>query len=222
MALMSQTLPVSDMFSQKISQYLASKYLRFSGQEIWFGKERLVFYFVPHLAEEFSINQKVFGLKYGAACFLAGRTAGRNFVEKHAFPLKKLLTPVVEMSCSMLNTFGFGVFRTLRVREDGFMVVVGESNLAKELKQKNFSEKPVDFALSGVFAGALSCFSTEKFYAVETKCCAQKNVEECVWVAGTEKSIFGHVKEFSPEAVFWVKDFFAQVKWLEKETGGAP
>ncbi|MBI4044852.1 MAG: hypothetical protein HY392_04035 [Candidatus Diapherotrites archaeon] len=210
------------MLAEKIRQYISSRYLRFGEEEIWFGKERVLFYFAPHLAEEFSINRRIFGLKYCAACFLAGRTAGHAFVEKHGVPLKKILTPVVELSCTVLTAFGFGSFRTLKVREEGFMVVAGKSTLAKEIKQKMFSQKPVDFALAGVFAGALSCFSSEKFYAVETKCCAQKNVDECVWVAGTEKSILGHVNEFSPENLMWAKEFLAEVKTLEKEAGGAP
>lgn len=207
------------MLEDKISRYLSARYLRFEDEQIWFGKEQVVFYFVQHLVNEFLMNRQIFGSEYGAVSFLAGREAGHGFVERHGIPLKKLLTPVVEMSCSVLNTFGFGSFRTVKVMEGGFMVVAGKSVLAMNVKQKALSKEPIDFALGGVFAGALGFFSSKPIYSVEVKCCAQKNVNECVWVAGSEKSIIEYVEEFSPKQVGFAKSVLSEIMKVEKKLG---
>jgi len=204
------------MFKQ-LEQYLTTKYMRFDNGQVWFGKERIGFYFMPHLATEFITCKKVFDLKYCAAMFLAGRERGKNFVEKNGVPLKKILTPVVQLSCDVLNTFGFGTFRTLKVDDEkGFMVLSGKSTFADEIK-KNFaiSDIPVDFMLGGLFAGATEYFMKEKRYAVETRCTAQKDVQECVWVIGTEEQIIDYVQKFSPESKEWTTQILKEIKQLE-------
>jgi len=208
------------MFKQ-LEQYLTTKYMRFDEGQVWFGKERIGFYFMPHLATEFLTCKKAFGLKYCAAMFLAGRERGKLFVKKHGVPLKKILTPVVQISCDVLNTFGFGSFRTLKVDDkDGFMVLLGKSTLANEVK-KNFetSPEPVDFMLGGLFAGAAEYFMKDKRYAVETRCAAQKDVQECVWVIGREDQIRRYVTKFSPESKEWTDAILKEIKTLEEKLG---
>lgn len=206
------------MFKQ-IEQYLTTKYMRFDDGQVWFGKERIGFYFMPHLATEFLTLKRTLGLKYCAAQFIAGREKGKSFVTKHGVPLKKILTPVVQISCDVLNTFGFGTFRTLKVDDKtGFMVLAGKSTFGDEIK-RNFelSEIPVDFMLGGLFAGAAEFFMKDRRYAVETRCVAQKDVQECVWVIGTEKQIKEYVEKFSPESKEWANKILEEIKLIESK-----
>ena len=204
---------------KKLEQYLTARYLRFDEDQIWFGKERIVLYFTPHLATEFLVNKDIYGFKYCASMFLAGRQRGIAFVQKHGVPIKKFLTPVVQISCDVLNMFGFGTFRTLKVDEkEGFMVLVGKSTFAEEIK-KNFqgSETPVDFMLGGLFAGALQYYVKKPMYAVETMCVAQREIQECVWVVGTQEQIRQYVEKISPERLDWMNKILEQIKSLENE-----
>ena len=198
----------------KLLQYITSKYLKFDNGQLFFGKDRVVLYFVPQLAHEFLSYKNLFGTDYCVNSFLLGRETGVHFVETHAVPMKKMLTPVVALSCDILGTFGFGKFRTLKVEEkDRFMVVVGNSTIGTEIK-KSFggSLEPVDFSLGGVFAGALQYFSKMLVYAVEIRCCAQKDVSECVWVCGSEEKIESYVKEFSPELLTTTTSMLEKIK----------
>jgi len=204
---------------RKVEQYLAARYMRFDEGQIWFGKDRIVLYFVPQLVTEFITNRDIFGLKYCALTFLTGRKQGNNFVQKHGIPLKKLLTSVVELSCDILNTFGFGTFRTLKVdTKEGFMVLVGKSTFAEDIK-KNFggSETPVDFMLSGLFAGALQYYMKKPIYAVETRCVAQREIQECVWVIGSQEQIKHYVEKISPERLNWTIKILEEIRLLESE-----
>lgn len=204
---------------RKVEQYLAARYMRFDEGQIWFGKDRIVLYFIPQLVTEFITNKEVFGLKYCALMFLTGREQGNNFVQKHGIPLKKLLTSVVELSCEILNTFGFGTFRTLKVdTKEGFMVLVGKSTFAEDIK-RNYrgSEIPVDFMLGGLFAGALQFYTKKPMYAVETLCVAQREIQECVWVVGNQEQIKQYVEKISPERLDWTNKFLEEIKALENE-----
>ena len=204
---------------KKLEQYLSSHYLRFDNDQILFGKDRMVFYVTSHLAREFTYNRNLFGVSYCINMFLAGRDRGLEFVQKHGIPLKKMLTPVVQISCDLLNTFGFGVFRTIKVdSKEGFMVVVGKSAIAQEIKKNfNCSEEPVDFMLGGLFAGAAEYFMKERRYAVETICAAQSEIQECVWVIGTQEQIINYVKNISPERLDWTNKILDEVKSAENK-----
>ncbi len=205
---------------KKIEQYIASRYLRFDEQgQIWFGNDPVGLYFMPQLATEFLTNRKVFGLRYCATTFIAGKETGCSFVEKHAIPLKKIITPVVQLSCEILGNFGFGTFRTIKVDEkEGFMVVVGTSTLGTVIKKRMKPiEEPVDAALTGIFAGAIQFFTKEPIYGVETRCVAQKDILECVWVIGREENIRYYLEQISPESINWMEKWIDEIKKVEKE-----
>lgn len=201
-----------------IKRYVAEKYMQFKDGQIWFGKERIAFYFVPHLVREFSLNYKTHGLKYCANQFIAGRKQGLVFVKEHGVPLMKSLTPVVKISCEVLNVFGFGTFRTIKVEDKkGFMVIAGKSTLGNELKSQKASPVPIDFMLGGLFAGALQHYTKKPMYAVETACTAQKEVQECVWVIGSKTHILSYIKEFSPDKTEWANKILGQIEEVEKD-----
>lgn len=204
-----------------IKRYVAERYMQFKDGQIWFGKERIVFYFVPHLTREFSVNYKNHGLDYCANMFLAGRQQGITFVKQHGVPLMKSLTPVVKISCEVLNTFGFGTFRTIKVEDKkGFMVLAGKSTLGRDLKSNKPSKIPIDFMLGGLFAGALQHYTKKPMYAVETTCVAQKDVQECVWVIGSRKNILHYIQDFSPDKLEWANTILDKVEDVEKELEG--
>lgn len=201
-----------------IKQYVAEKYMQFRDGQILFGKERIVFYFVPHLVREFSINYSTNGLDYCAKMFLAGRKQGHVFVQGHGVPLMKSLTPVVKISCEVLNMFGFGTFRTIKVDEqNGFMVLAGTSTIAIDLKTAKPSDIPIDFMLGGLFAGALQYYTKKPMYSVEIKCVAQKDVQECIWVIGNRKNIIKYVQEFSPDKTKWANAILDKIEDVEKK-----
>ncbi len=201
-----------------IKRYVAEKYMQFKDGQIWFGKERVVFYFVPHLVREISLNQEINGLKYCATMFIAGRKQGHVFVQQHGVPLMKSLTPVVKISCEVLTMFGFGTFRTVKVDDrDGFMVLAGKSTLALDIKSDKPNKEPIDFMLGGLFAGALQYYTKAPMYAVETMCAAQKDVQECIWVMGSRKNILRYIQEFSPDKVDWADKVLDEVEEVEKE-----
>lgn len=201
-----------------IKRYVSERYMQFKDGQIWFGKERIAFYFVPHLTNEFDINYERYSLDYCANIFLAGRKQGKTFVEQHGVPLMKGLTLVVKMSCEILNTFGFGTFRTIKVDDkEGFMVLVGNSTLASDIKLNKPSKIPTDFMLGGLFAGALQHYSKEPMYAVETACVAQKDLQECCWVIGSKSGIMDYVKKFSPDKVAWSDKIIGRITEAEKE-----
>lgn len=204
---------------RKVEQYLAARYMRFDDGQIWFGKDRIALYFIPQLVKEFTINKQVFGLKYCALSFLSGREQGADFVQKHGIPLKKLLTSVVELSCDILNTFGFGTFKTLKVdTKEGFMVLVGKSTFAQEIKTNHHgSDIPVDFMLGGLFAGALQFYTKKPIYTVETLCVAQREIQECVWVIGSEEQIKQYVEKISPDRLDWTNKILYEITELEAQ-----
>ncbi len=200
-------------------QYITTKYMRFDNGTITFGKEKVVIYFLPHLVREFRFNYKASGMRYCATMFLAGKEQGKTFVKSHGLPLKKVLTPVVGFALEILGTFGFGNFRTLKVdQKNGFMVIAGKSIIANEIKKTGQSvNTPVDFMLAGLFTGALETFTGKNMYCVETKCAADKDVEECVWVVGNEAGINKYINEFSPESKALSKKVLGAIKAMEKE-----
>ena len=199
-----------------IARYVAEKYMQFKDGEIWFGKERVVFYFVPHLNREFSINYGVYGLDYCSNLFIAGRRQGNTFVKQHGIPLMKSLTQVVKISCEILNMFGFGIIKTIKVDDkNGFMILAGKSALAEDMKSRGGSKIPVDFMLAGLFAGAAEYYTKKQMYAVEITCAAQTNVQECTWAIGSKESIFRYVKQFSPDRLDWAKSVIDNIKMVE-------
>ncbi len=201
-----------------IKRYVAERYMQFKDGQIFFGKEGIVFYFTPHLSTEFFINYKLLGLDYCANMFLAGRKQGIVFVKEHGIPLMKSLTSVVKISCEVLNTFGFGTFRTIKVDDKkGFMVLAGKSSLAIDIKSNKASKIPTDFMLGGLFAGALQHYTKKPMYAVETSCVAQKESQECVWVIGSEKNIIDYIKKFSPDKIDWANQIINKIKENEKK-----
>jgi predicted hydrocarbon binding protein len=203
-----------------IKRYVAERYMQFKDGQIFFGKEGIVFYFTPHLSTEFFINYKLLGLDYCANMFLAGRKQGQIFVKQHGIPLMKSLTPVVKISCEILNTFGFGTFRTIKVDDkNGFMVLAGKSSLAMEIKSNKPSKIPIDFMLGGLFAGASQQYLKKPMYAVETSCVAQKETQECVWIIGCEENILEYIKKFSPDKIKWANKIINKIKNNEKKIG---
>jgi predicted hydrocarbon binding protein len=203
-----------------IKRYVAERYMQFKDGQIWFGKEGVVFYFTPHLTTEFDFNYKTLGLEYCANMFLAGRKQGQIFVKQHGIPLMKSLTPVVKISCEILNTFGFGTFRTIKVDDkNGFMVLTGKSTLASNIKSNKPSKIPIDFMLGGLFAGASQQYLKKPMYAVETSCVAQKESQECVWIIGSEENILHYVKKFSPDKIEWTNQIISKIKDSEKKLG---
>lgn len=189
----------------RLIQFITSRYLNFEVGKIWFGKEQVTVLFLSQIVSELHFNLKLFGLNYGLAMSLSARKEGNRFVKNNVVPIKKILGPVVRLSCEIIGSFGYGNIRTIKVEDkEGFMVLVGKSTIASEYKKRHgASEIPVDFMLGGLFTGAIELFSKETIYCVETKCSAQKDVEECVWVIGSKEKITGYTTQFSPESVNW-------------------
>lgn len=187
----------------RIMQFITSKYLKFGDGEVWFGKEEVVIYFLSQAVRDLYYNLGQFGLDYGASMFLSAKTEGNNFVKNNIIPIKKILTPVVTLSCELISSFGYGPIKTIKVDDkEGFMVLLGKSTIANEYKKRHGpSAIPVDFLLGGLFSGALELFTNEKTYCVETRCSAQKDVEECVWVIGNREKILNYARQFSPESI---------------------
>jgi hypothetical protein len=195
-------------------------YLKFKDEYIRFGEESVVLYFLPHLAKEYVHLSQVFGLDYGIAEFLASKFMGGDFVQTHGIPLKKTLVNVVDISCKVLNAFGWGKFKTIKVDEDkNFMLLEAESStFAQEVKNRYGPQKyPVDWMLAGLFAGAQEYYTKRKTYAVELNCMAQKNTKKCVFLCTSEENIVKYTKKFSPEKVMWTIDMVKRAKKIEKK-----
>lgn len=207
------------MVSGLLKRLASLRYLKYTQDSILFGKDRIAFYFLPQLAKEFVYERSVNGLDYCIASFLASKSNGMNFVKSHVTSFQKDLAHVVDMSCEALNAFGWGTFKTLKVREDEpFILIKGEtSNLAEEIKTQYGSQKdPVDFALSGIFSGAFQAYSRKKVYVVELNCKSQRNVRNCSFIGGTEANIKVFVEENTPDLQKYIDSLFMSIHDLEK------
>ena len=205
-------------FINLITRYMAENYVRFEDGQIWFGKERDHFDFLPILAKEYLINAEIEGPMYEATMFLLAKKVGYNFVAQHAIPLVKSWTPVVRMGLDWMDVTGVGAYRLAKANnEQGFLVAVGKSAFGSEVKlQTPNRNKPVDLASVGLVAGSIEYYVKRPMYAVEPVCVAQKNVQECVLVVGDRKDITGYVKDFSPDRLDYANGVLDQIEKAEK------
>jgi predicted hydrocarbon binding protein len=197
----------------RIMQFITSKYLKFGEGEIWFGKKQIIIYFLSEMVNELYYGLRLFGTEYGASMFISAREEGNRFIKNNLISIKKILSPVVNLGCEVIGSFGYGQVRTIKVDEkENFMVLVGKSIIADEYKREHgASEYPIDFMLGGLWAGALEPFSQKRAYCVEVRCSAQKDVEECVWVVGSKDKIRDYVTQFAPESLDWANKFLDSV-----------
>jgi predicted hydrocarbon binding protein len=205
-----------------LKKFMISGYLSFKDDYIKFGNEKMVFYFVPHLVDEFNVHSKLFGLDYGAAQFLVGRMAGYDFVKRHGSPIGKNLTQVIETSQTALNALGWGKFSVWKADENKeyLLIKAEKSTIADEIKLTlGPQETPVDFLLSGLFAGATSFYCKSNIYCIETMCRAQRNVQMCEFFASTDDRLLHFIKEFSPDKVNYASSMLDKIKKLEKASG---
>ncbi|MDE1866024.1 MAG: hypothetical protein KGH94_05310 [Candidatus Micrarchaeota archaeon] len=208
------------MFMDTISRYMASRYVRFGDGEIWFGDLRCTFNFIPILAREFIINNELDPERYSSIVFLAAKRAGYDFVTKHAIPLVKNWTPVIGIGIEWLSLYGHGLFRSVKAdRENGFLLLSGRSNIGQEIKGQKPSTDPTDFTLGGLMAGTMEYYTKKPTYAVEISCVAQKDVQECVIVAGERKTIKSYIEKFAPEKMEWADKSLDRIEAVEKELG---
>lgn len=195
------------------------KYLRFQKDYVFFGKDKIAFYFIPHLVEEYHCFNKVFGLDHAIALFLASKFSGKNFVKEHGIPLQKNLAGVVDISCKVLNAFGWGSFRTVKVDENKKFLLVESSlsTFSEELKKRHGpQENPADWMLLGLFAGATEHYCGGKIYGIELNCISQRDMKTCAYVCGVENQIKEYVEKFSPKQVSWVTTVLGKEKELEQ------
>ena len=76
--------------TNKITQFIASKYIKFGDDEITFGKERVVVYSLEQLVDQDYLNQRLFGADYNALLYAIAKKQSKYFVKTHGVPLKKL------------------------------------------------------------------------------------------------------------------------------------
>ena len=193
----------------RIMQFITSKYIRFGEGEVWFGKKQIIIQFLREIVKEVHFCLKLFGVAYGASMFISAREEGNRIIKNNLIPIKKVLNPVVNLSCEVIGSFGYGPVRTIKVDDkENFMVLVGKSSIADEYKkQYGSAENPIDFMLGGLWAGALEPFSQKQACCVEIRCSAQKDVQECVWVVGSREKILDYAKKFAPESLEWSNKF---------------
>ncbi len=200
-----------------IKRYVAEKYMQFKDGQVWFGKERLIFVFSAYFTNEYLVGKEL-GPKYPMLMFIAGKKEGYTWVQQHGMPFMKSVTAVVRLGIEILNTFGYGTYRTVKVDDkNGFMVMTGRSTMADDIRLVRPSAEPVDFMLGGIFAGALQYFAKTPLYAVETSCIAQTGVQECLWVIGSVEAIMAYVHQFSPDKEEWAAYVLGQIREVEKE-----
>jgi len=195
------------------------KYLKPQKEYLFFGKDKIVFYFVPQLIEEYRFLDNAFGLDYGATEFLASKFSGKNFVKQHGIPLKKNLNSVVDLSCKILNAFGWGLFKTVKVDEKRKFLLVESSlsTFSEELKKRHGpQENPSDWMLLGLFAGATEQYCGGKIYGVEINCIVQKDMKTCAYLCGEEKPIKEYTQRFSPKKLPWVEKVIKKEKEIEQ------
>jgi predicted hydrocarbon binding protein len=202
----------------KLIQFISSRYLRFAENEIWFGKERVLICSLEQIVEQSYLSQK-FGLDYQASVYLSAYKEGLEFTRGHTVPMKKLLNPVIKLSSETLSSFGHCTIRTIKVNEkDMSMYIAGNSAAATMYKKKYKSTtSPIDFILSGLFAGALECFSQKPAYCVELKCSAQEDSTECIWIAGSKEKVLDYTSRFFPEKTQFVEDVFDSIEKVKEK-----
>ena len=196
-------------------------YLKFKPTAVEFGGEKVILFFLPHLVDEHVRLYQAFGLDCGVLKFLAGKRMGADFIRRHGIPLGKTLTEVVGLSCNVLNAFGWGVFRTVKVDEkQGFMVVEAEHSIfAEELKKRHGPRKePVDWLLAGLFAGALEHYAGTKIWTVELSCMAEKDVAHCTFLSARAGDLVGCARRMAPGKAKWVSRVAERIRRLERCT----
>lgn len=202
----------------KVMQFISSKYLKFTDDEIWFGKDRMIIYTLGWVVNQIHMNQKLFGTDYAASIYLSSKKQGIELIKTHITPMKKLLNPIVKLSSDLANAFGFIAIRSLKINhERTLMIISGRSSVA-ELYKKTFgsSDSPIDSVLSGVFAGAMACFSEKPIYGVELECSAQDGVGECTWAIGDIESVLNYTKKLFPARVEYAGKILELLQKTEK------
>ena len=195
------------------------KYLKFDKDGAFFGKDKITLYFVPQLVAEYFYLKKIFKLDYEVAEFLASKYSGKNFVESHGIPLQKSLLGVVDISCKVLNAFGWGSFKPIKVDENKKFLLIESSlsNFAEELKKRfNPQQNPCDWMLLGLFAGATEHYCGGVIYGVELNCICQKDTKKCAYLCGTEEAIIEYTKKFSLSQLAWVEEVIKKEKEMEQ------
>jgi hypothetical protein len=210
-------------FLDTITRYMAERYVRFGDGEIWVGKQRVAFTFLPLIARELLINSALNKETYPAAVFLSGRRQGYEFIRQHAVPLVKSWTPIVALGMSWMNLFGAGTYRTIKAdNKEGFVVLAGKSTLGLQVKaERPDAAEPVDFVIGGLVAGTLQYYTKTPTYGVEISCIAQKDVQECVFAVGNREKIMEYVQKFSPDKVDFAKTTLNRIEALEKRVVGS-
>ncbi|MFN7990669.1 MAG: 4-vinyl reductase [Candidatus Micrarchaeia archaeon] len=99
---------------------------------------------------------------------------------------KKVTTgdPSIEMGREIFKMSGLGDIQILEVTKDADKFVVGTKNspLAKEhLRTRGKSRAPVCHFLTGIIRGVLKASKDAEYSAVETRCLAMGNSDECVF-----------------------------------------
>lgn len=210
-------------FWDTIGKYTASKYMRFGEGEMWFGKQRAAFNFMPIMAKDFIINNGPSDGRYAATLFLSAKRTGYEDARQHSVPLVKSWTPGVRIGIEWLDMFGLGVFRSVRAdNKEGFMVIVGRAEFGLEMKSEGQITEPVDFVIAGLIAGFVEYYVKTPIYVVETSCIAQKNVDECIFVGGHRKDIVDYVKKFSPDKLETAGRTLDTIEAVEKELKAGP
>jgi hypothetical protein len=205
-------------FLDMVSRYMAERYVRFEEGQIWFGKERVTFNFIPILARELIINSKINGPRFHATLFISARREGYDFMKEHAIPLVRDWTPGVKMGFEWINLFGVGSFRPIKANnKEGFTVTIGVSTLGLEMKLERPGGGPVDFVMCGLISGAIEYYTRQPTYGIETSCVAEKGVDQCTLVAGTRKNITEYVQKFSPDKLEHTNNAIDQIQAVEEE-----
>lgn len=202
-----------------LDKLTALGYIGFKEGNITFGNDKLLFYFLPHLVDEYLLGTKCWGLDWGALQFFVGRRAGYQFVKEHGAKLGEELSHVIDASQNVLESLGWGRYSTWRFdKEKMYLLINGStSTVADEIKLKHGPQQiPADFLVSGLFAGAASYYTRKKIYSIEIECRANENIDTCQFVAAEPNKILKYVAMFFPKRLKYARRYMKCLQALEK------
>jgi len=196
------------------------KYLKYENGMLKLGDEPMLFINLFPLIEEYRMHTTREGLDYNILNYMAFYQSGYNFVRDHTLPLAKILPKVVGVSCELFEAIGWGKSYAFKVNDKQNILIMKSksSTFADTLKKMHGpQETPVDFRMSGIFAGSTRFYSKEDIECVEVACRAEKDVMECDFIAASPGNILDYIDKYYPERHQYAEKVLTRITELKRE-----
>ena len=212
------------MFKGILTKFISFGYLKYKDGKIFFGDEKMLFVNLFPLVEQFMMHRRLNDGAFNCIAYLSFKRSNMQFTRDHFQRFGKSLLSVMDISKQMFYAIGWADVEFVRYDEkQSFMIIhANKSTFAEEIKLRHgIQNEPVDFMMAGIFAGAVQVYAPKgkMIYAIEVRCKAQKNVNECEFIVAPEDKIMGFLKKYGKPEQNRAKELISRIKELEDGKG---